>query len=231
MTVYFVECAGRIKIGYAKDVKDRLKGLSTSAAHDLTLLCSLEGSVHFERAIHAALKPYRLRGEWFEDCAAVRALMADLKLLGGTVISFVEPPVVERRSVPRDLPAFESPLRPVYNRINACMDRYIGHQVSAALKQETELGLEKGAIANRRIGGHYTTERAVVAVVLIKDTMAAMEQMTSVVFESILVDEDPIEQTSVLLPAVECVERLERGLAALFAPSKLETLDMSGYAN
>lgn len=231
MTVYFIECAGRIKIGYARDVRGRLKGLSTSAAHDLTLLCTIEGSVHLERAIHAALKPHRLRGEWFDDCDPVRSLMVKLQRHGPAVISFAEPPIRETPPPPDTPPLGESPLRPVMARIDACMDRYVGKQVSAALTRETQLGLDKGTLANKRIGGHYTSERARVAFVLIKDTMGAVEGLTSMIFDSIFdPDSDPIDQETIVLPAVEHVERLERGLAVLFASPRLETLDMSGYA-
>jgi hypothetical protein len=231
MTVYFIECAGRIKIGYAKDVGERIKALSTGSAHDLNLLVSLDGSVHFERAIHAALKPHRVRGEWFNDCEPVRSLMADLQQRGGEAVSFVEPPPRETRGHDSGQSVFESPLRPVMVRIDACMDRYVGKQVSAALKMEIELGLEKGALANQRIGGHYTSRRAEAAFALIQDTMSAVENLTSAIFKSVFdPDMEPIGQETIVLPAVRCVERLERGLSVLFASPDLETTDMSGYA-
>lgn len=233
MTVYFVECAGRIKIGYAKDVKDRLKALSTGSAHNLTLLGAIDGSVHYERAIHKRLKHLRQRGEWFEDCKEVRDLLTLLQTNGPLAIGFSEPPVPEKhRPQLQDEKFWESPLRPVMTRIDACMDRYVGTQIAASLKQETALGLEKGTLVNKRLGGHYTSERARVAFVLIRNTMDAVEGLTSIVFETIFdPDTDPVDQATIVLPATKCVERLERGLATLFASPSLETLDMSGYAS
>jgi hypothetical protein len=230
MTVYFIECAGRIKIGYAKDVRERLKGLSTGAAHELTLVCALDGSVHFERAIHARLKHLRQRGEWFEDCTEVRELIESLRAGGPQAIGFSEPPTIPKDTRSRREP-FESPLRPVLLRMEACAERYVGTQIAAALKQEQELGLDRGTLVNARIDGHYTSERARVAFVMIRDTAEALDRLTSIIFKNVIdPDGDPLDQALLILPATKCVERLERGLAALFAPPDLTALDMSGYA-
>lgn len=229
--IYFVECAGRIKIGYAKDVKDRMKGLSTSAAHDLTLLCSLEGSVHFERAVHHRLKHLRQRGEWFEDCGEVRSLMALLMAEGPSAISFTEPPAREKY-IPADASAAngESPLKPVYMRIEACTERYLGEAISTALKQETALGLAKGTLANRRSGGFYTTERAKVAFIMGDDTIKQMDVLLDLLRDSCFDGDNPLGVADLVPAALRAAEKYERGMQTLFACSDPAVLDLSGYA-
>lgn len=96
--VYFVECAGRIKIGFSSDVPGRLKTLSTAAPASLELLATVAGTVCFERAIHKAAHAYRVRGEWFRDCEEVRAIMVSIVEHGGSAVGFVEGPPPAARS-------------------------------------------------------------------------------------------------------------------------------------
>lgn len=228
MTVYFIECAGRIKIGYAKDVRGRLKGLSTGSAHDLNLLASLDGSVHFERAIHAVLKPYRLRGEWFSDCEAVRALMADLQRRGAEAISFDEPPEKPKvASAPKPDP-FASPMVPVYRRVNACMDRYVGEGIIALRGQEQIAGAPVGTFINPRIGGFYTVERSGYAVSLFKHTCDCLSKIYDAVLDGCL-DEQPFDQELFVPQGTYYAERLEQGLQRLFTNPDISIIDLSGY--
>lgn len=90
-SVYFVECSGRIKIGFTRNVDGRLKTLSTGAPDVLNLLASVDGSRNFEQAIHAKLAKHRIKGEWFSDCQKVRDLMAAVVARGHSAIDFEEP--------------------------------------------------------------------------------------------------------------------------------------------
>lgn len=88
--VYFVECTGRIKIGFSANVGERMKQIATTAPGDLNLLATVEGSVRLERAIHRHLADHHLTREWFEDCSAVREVINALVAIGPAVIGFVD---------------------------------------------------------------------------------------------------------------------------------------------
>lgn len=94
--VYFIECAGRIKIGYSADAVSRVKTLSTAAPTPLKMLGFVDGSRSLEKALH--LKPFNDHREWFSDCPEVRALVADVLARGSAAIEFKEKP-------PRAIPA------------------------------------------------------------------------------------------------------------------------------
>lgn len=71
--VYFVADRRRcVKIGTTTAPIDRLVKLATANAVHLRLLGIVPGGVEKERRIHSDLAAYRLRGEWFKDCRAVR---------------------------------------------------------------------------------------------------------------------------------------------------------------
>jgi excisionase family DNA binding protein len=64
--VYFLAAIdGPIKIGFARDVSERLAALQIANPHPLRLLASLPGTVRLERALHRRFAEHRLRGEWF----------------------------------------------------------------------------------------------------------------------------------------------------------------------
>lgn len=68
--IYFIQSHthGPVKIGFTghSDVTGRLKALQTSHPYPLTSLLEVPGTMQEERAIHKALAPERLLGEWFE---------------------------------------------------------------------------------------------------------------------------------------------------------------------
>lgn len=101
--VYFVECGGRIKIGYSTNVEARMKALETGAPHSLTLLATIPGSQGFERAIHSVLGAHRHKGEWFDDCAAVRSLISEVTIRGYVALSYEEKAAHQRESRSADL--------------------------------------------------------------------------------------------------------------------------------
>ncbi len=71
--VYFIEIddSPYVKVGRAKDVKKRLASLATSQPFKLNIRHVIKTPDEFtdsrlEKQIHAHLKKYRMRGEWFE---------------------------------------------------------------------------------------------------------------------------------------------------------------------
>jgi hypothetical protein len=65
--IYFVEAVGTglVKIGFTKNVNDRLCSLRRGNATELRLLKVLPGGLNAEAACHARWDPHRVRGEWF----------------------------------------------------------------------------------------------------------------------------------------------------------------------
>lgn len=72
--IYFIEYAGRIKVGYAANVDRRLSEFKTVMPL-FTRLGSMEGNRGHERTIHNFLAEYREGGEWFKDCPEVRLFL------------------------------------------------------------------------------------------------------------------------------------------------------------
>ncbi len=66
--VYFIQDTGlgNIKIGFTKDLQERLLKLQTSAAHELKVLKSLPGGRKKEYALHKQFEHLRIGGEWFK---------------------------------------------------------------------------------------------------------------------------------------------------------------------
>ena len=65
--VYFISSDDKIKIGYTKNIKRRLKQLQTSNSSQLLLLGYIEGDKDVEKQLHKRFAQYRIRknGEWF----------------------------------------------------------------------------------------------------------------------------------------------------------------------
>lgn len=72
-----------VKVGYSQDVRKRLAGLQTGRADTLSVYAQEAVEtldiLSAEQAVHAMLKRYRLRGEWF-DCHPEIALAAVRKV-------------------------------------------------------------------------------------------------------------------------------------------------------
>lgn len=65
--VYFIVAqSGPIKIGTAKNPKERLQTLATGHPEHLTLIAMIEGDKELEKSYHERFAQYRIRGEWFE---------------------------------------------------------------------------------------------------------------------------------------------------------------------
>lgn len=67
--VYFIQCIGPghpIKIGYAKNVAQRLAEHQCSSPYELRLIRAVPGPRPLEREMHRRFAEDRLRGEWFK---------------------------------------------------------------------------------------------------------------------------------------------------------------------
>lgn len=73
MQVYFAAIDGKIKIGISKNAIARVVQINRSHATPLSLIGAVEGDHELERTMHKRLAAYRISGEWFRDCAEVRA--------------------------------------------------------------------------------------------------------------------------------------------------------------
>lgn len=82
MYLYFISDGKNIKIGIAKDVKKRIKGLQTGNPHKLKLYRTIEVSdlqaKKIENNIHCYLSQFRLSGEWFNgECKNIIDSLSD----------------------------------------------------------------------------------------------------------------------------------------------------------
>jgi hypothetical protein len=65
--VYFLQCGGLIKIGFARDVAKRLAELQTGNPEPLKLVAVIPGCLpSVERRYHREFATARRRGEWFD---------------------------------------------------------------------------------------------------------------------------------------------------------------------
>jgi hypothetical protein len=74
--VYFIQAGsdGAIKIGFAKNLANRLRSLRGGNAAPLRVLATVPGGRELEVRIHKALHKNRLRLEWFEPTTEIKAL-------------------------------------------------------------------------------------------------------------------------------------------------------------
>jgi hypothetical protein len=75
--VYFISGPGRIKIGYTKRPEYRLRQLRCSDLEEIIPIGVISGTRALEKKLHTLASAHRIRGEWFNDCAEVRAIMDD----------------------------------------------------------------------------------------------------------------------------------------------------------
>lgn len=78
--VYFIEGIGlqRIKIGKARDPKQRLKQMQTSSPVPLRLLGTVAGTTHLEKRLHKEFASLRTEGEWFRATKELRDYIAEV---------------------------------------------------------------------------------------------------------------------------------------------------------
>lgn len=63
--VYFIRSGQSVKIGFSRDVKKRLQQLKTGAAHKVSILAAVPGTMDTEAYFHRMFAEYRMSGEWF----------------------------------------------------------------------------------------------------------------------------------------------------------------------
>lgn len=80
--VYFVHCVGRIKIGRAACISERLQALQTSAPAPLELVAVAVGAVEQEKDYHFRFQHLRVTGEWFTIADDLLAEIRTLRALG-----------------------------------------------------------------------------------------------------------------------------------------------------
>lgn len=74
--VYIIEDSdGDVKIGHAKDVRNRFSNLQTAHKKPLSLLCSLPGGRFHESQLHNLFERSRIAGEWFKKTADLQLLI------------------------------------------------------------------------------------------------------------------------------------------------------------
>ena len=64
--VYFFECEGHIKVGFATDVFQRLAEVQVGSPHRVTIAGVIPGTRATEKAMHRRLAEFKHRGEWFQ---------------------------------------------------------------------------------------------------------------------------------------------------------------------
>jgi len=79
--VYFIQESGSmaIKIGTAKDVDGRVRDMSVSTPHLLTVLAVIDGDRDVERVLHRRFAHARIRGEWFHPVPELLAYISEVK--------------------------------------------------------------------------------------------------------------------------------------------------------
>ncbi len=82
--VYFVECPARglVKIGFTKNITERMRTLRTSATDPIALLGHVRSTKLYERKLHARFAEHRRFGEWFTYGPELRKFVQ--KTCGGT---------------------------------------------------------------------------------------------------------------------------------------------------
>jgi hypothetical protein len=78
--IYFVPepGTGAIKIGYASDVQKRVDGLQTAHPQRLELIGFVPGGFQMERAVHQAVRPHHIRGEWHRPDPKLFSFIAEV---------------------------------------------------------------------------------------------------------------------------------------------------------
>ena len=76
--VYFIECAGLIKIGVSVNPETRLASIQTANGHTARLLATVPGGTRLERQLHEKFKASRVGGEWFKPTNEIREYLREI---------------------------------------------------------------------------------------------------------------------------------------------------------
>lgn len=63
--VYFIRAAQFVKIGYSRNVPQRLDAIRNGSPHNAELIGDIRGDLNTEKAIHRVAKRHRHHREWF----------------------------------------------------------------------------------------------------------------------------------------------------------------------
>jgi len=79
--IYFLkaEDTDRIKIGYSKNVRNRLRSLKSESPVKLRLVTYIKGDIEKESEIHSRFERYRIGGEWFKFEGELKDYILNLK--------------------------------------------------------------------------------------------------------------------------------------------------------
>lgn len=73
--VYFAQRAdGPVKIGFSRQVSQRIKALGTSCPEGVALLGTIADSDATEKDVHARFAKHRIKGEWFQPAPEILEL-------------------------------------------------------------------------------------------------------------------------------------------------------------
>lgn len=66
--VYFLSAGDHMKIGWARDVRERMKFVQTGNAHDVDLMTVIvdERAQNLERILHFFFREHHVKGEWYD---------------------------------------------------------------------------------------------------------------------------------------------------------------------
>jgi len=81
--IYFLSADRKIKIGFSKNLRQRIQQLKCASMLDVSLLGWMTGDRPLEKAILIAASAHRIKGEWFHDRQEVRAIVAAALMSGG----------------------------------------------------------------------------------------------------------------------------------------------------
>lgn len=100
--VYFILNNDKVKIGYTKNVKKRLKQLQTANGDNLILLGYIEGDKNVEHQLHEKFETYRIRdnGEWFFASEAIINFINENNLNKNIRIEYIDEKYVPCLNIP-----------------------------------------------------------------------------------------------------------------------------------
>lgn len=76
--VYFLYCAGHVKIGVARSILRRMKELQIGAPWKAQIILLIPGGRKTESFLHFVFQEHRVRGEWFKLAEPIREAIKEL---------------------------------------------------------------------------------------------------------------------------------------------------------
>lgn len=96
--VYFISSIRAIKIGFATNVKTRMRELQTSHHEKLDLIGFVAGEMELEKSLHSKFADKRLVGEWFEPCSEIYEYIKNHSL-GNDFEPYVQKAIEEKKKL------------------------------------------------------------------------------------------------------------------------------------